>query len=174
MQYAPTQAHLYHPSIKYVYPCRAQKHTPHKYSARDEWIDPESENVHPFPLETIERRMQYAPTQAHLYHPSIQYAYPCRGVLHAPHNHPARDECIDPESENVHPFPLETIGGRMQYAPTQAHLYHPSIKYAYPCRGVLHTPYKHPARDEWIDLKSENVHPFPLGMIEGRMQYAPT
>ena len=36
------------------------------------------------------------------------------------------------------------------------------------------TPHNHPARDEWIDLKSENGHPFPLEMIEGRMQYAPT
>ena len=71
--------------------------------------------------------MQYAPTQANLYHPSIQYAYPCRGVLHTPHKNPARDECIDLKSENVHPFPLETTEGRMQYAPTQAHLHLKSL-----------------------------------------------
>ena len=94
--------------------------------------------------------------------------------MHTPHKHPVRDEWIDPESENVHPFPLETIEGRMQYAPTQAHLYHPSIKYAYPCRGVMLTPYKHPARNRRIDLKSENIHPFPLGTIGGRMKNAPT
>ena len=96
------------------------------------------------------------------------------GVMLTPHNHLVRDECIDLKSENGHLFPLETIEGRMQYAPTQAHLYHPSIKYAYPCRGVMLTPHNHPARDEWIDLKSVNVHPFPLETIEGRMQYAPT
>ena len=62
----------------------------------------------------------------------------------------------------------------MQYAPTQAHLYHPSIKCAYRGRGVMLTPHKHPVRDECIDLKSENGHLFPLEMIEGRMQYAPT
>ena len=67
MQYAPTQAHLYHLSIQYVYPCRTQKHTPHKHPARDEWIDQKSKNIYPFPLKTIEGRMQYAPTQAHLY-----------------------------------------------------------------------------------------------------------
>ena len=62
--------------------------------------------------------MQYAPTQAHLYHPSIKYVYPGRGVLHTPHKHPARNECIDPKSENVRPFPLETIVGRMKNAYT--------------------------------------------------------
>ena len=122
----------------------------------------------------IERRMQYAPTQAHLYHPSIKYVYPCRGVLHTPYKYPARDEWIDLKSENGHPFPLETIEGRMQYAPTQKHLYYPSIKYVYPYRGVMLTPHKHSVRDEWIDLKSENGHLFPLETIEGRMQYAPT
>mgnify|MGYP006925845525 CR=1 FL=1 len=40
--------------------------------------------------------------------------------------------------------------------------------------GVLHTPYKHLARDEWINKESPNDCPFLLGMIEGRMQYAPT
>ena len=149
-------------------------HTPHYHLVRDGRIDLKSENVHPSPLETIEGRMQYAPTQKHLYHPSIKYAYLCRGVLNTPHNHLARDEWIDLKSENIHPFPLETIEGRMQYAPTQAHLYHPSIKYVYPCRGVLHTPHKYSARDEWIDLKSGNGHLFPLETIEGRMQYAPT
>ena len=62
----------------------------------------------------------------------------------------------------------------MQYAPTQKHLYHPSIKYVHPCRGVLHTPYNHPARDEQIDHESPNDCSFSLGMIEGRMQYVPT
>ena len=66
----------------------------------------------------IRKPMQYASTQKHLYHPSIQYAYPGRGVMLTPHKHPVRDECIDPESENVHLFPLETIEGCMQYAPT--------------------------------------------------------
>ena len=147
-------------------------HTPHKHPVRDEWIHLKSENVHPFPLETIEGRMQYAPTQAHLYHPSIKYAYPYRGVMLTPHKHPARDEWIDLKSVNVHPFPLETIVGRMQYAPTQAHLYHPSIKYVYPCRGVLHTPHKYSARNKRIDLKSENVHLFPSERIEESMLYA--
>ena len=113
-------------------------------------------------------------TQAHLYHPSIKYVYPCRGVLHTPHKHSARDECIDPESENVHPIPLGTIEGRMQYAPTQAHLYLPSIQYAYPCRGVMLTPHKYSARNKRIDLKSKNVHPFPLEMIGWRMKNAYT
>ena len=36
--------------------------TPHKYSARNKRIDLKSENVHLFPLETIEGRMQYAYT----------------------------------------------------------------------------------------------------------------
>ena len=62
----------------------------------------------------------------------------------------------------------------MKNAHTQAHLYHPSIKYTYLCRGVLHTPHKYSARDEDIDLKSVNVYPFPLETIVGRMQYAPT
>ena len=172
MQYAPTQKHLYHPSIKYAYLCRGVLNTPHNHLARDEWIDLKSENIHPFPLETIEGRMQYAPTQAHLYHPSIKYVYPCRGVLHTPHKYSARDEWIDLKSENVHPFPLETIVGRMQYAPTQAHLYHPSIKYTYPCRSQKHTPHNHPARDECIDPESENVHPFPSEKIEKSMLYA--
>ena len=66
--------------------------------------------------------MQYAPTQAHLYLTSIKYMYPCRGVLHTPHKYSVRDECTDLKSEDVHPFPSETIEGRMQYAPTQAHL----------------------------------------------------
>ena len=96
------------------------------------------------------------------------------GVMLTPHNHLVRDECIDLKSENVHPFPSETIEGRMQYAPTQEHLHHPFIKYVYPCRGVLHTPHKHPARNKCIDLKSENVHPFSLETIEGRMKNAPT
>ena len=157
-----------------MYPCRGVLHTPHKYSARNKRIDLKSENVHPFPSETIEWRMQYAPTQAHLYHPSIKYVYPCRGVLHTPHNHPARNKRIDLKSENVHLFPLETIEGRMQYAPMQAHLYHPSIQYAYPCRGVMLTPHKYSARNKRIDLKSENGHPLPLETIEGRMQYAST
>ena len=67
--------------------------------------------------------MQYAPTWVHLHHPSIKYVYPGRGVLHTPHKHPARDGRIDLKSKNVHPFPLETIEGRMQYAPTRAHMY---------------------------------------------------
>ena len=62
----------------------------------------------------------------------------------------------------------------MQYAPTWKYPHHPSIKYVYPGRGVLHTPYKHPVRDEWINKESPNDCPFSLGMIEGRMQYAPT
>jgi len=147
--------------------------TPHKYSARNKRIDLKSENGHPFPLETIEGRMQYAPTQAHLYLPSIQYAYPCRGVMLTPHKYSARNKRIDLKSENVHPFPLETIERRMQYAPTQAHLYHPSIKYVYPCRGVMHTPHKHPARNKWIDLKSENIHPFPLETTGGAYAIRP-
>ena len=174
MQYAPTQAHLHHLSIRYAYLGRGVLHTPHNYLVRDEWIDLKSENVHPFLLETTGRRMQYAPTQAHLYLPSIKYAYPCRGVLHTPHKHPARDEWIDLKSENVHPIPLETTGGRMKNAHTQAHLYLTSIKCVYPCRGVLHTPHKYSARNKRIDLKSENVHPFPSETIEGRMQYAIT
>ena len=90
------------------------------------------------------------------------------------HKHPARDECIDLKSENGHPFPLEMIGWRMKNAYTQAHLHHLSIKYVYPCRGVLHTPHKYPTRNKRIDLKSENGHLFPLETIERRMQYAYT
>ena len=96
------------------------------------------------------------------------------GVLHTPHKHPARDERINKESPNDCPFSLEMVEGRMQYASTWKHPYHTSIKYAYPCRGVLHTPYKHPARDEYPYHESPNDCPFLLGMIEGRMQYAPT
>ena len=118
--------------------------------------------------------MQYDPTQKHLYHLSIKYVYPDRGVILTPHKHPARNKRIDLKSENVHPFPLETIVGRMQYAPTQAHLHHLSNKYAYPCRGVMLTPHKYSVRDECIDLKYENVHPFPLKTIEGRMKNAYT
>ena len=172
MQYAPTWAHLYYPSIQYVYPCRGVLHTAYNHPARDERIDHKSPNDYTASAWLIEGRMQYAPTQTYLYHPSIQYAYPCRGVLHTPHNHSVRDEWIDLKSENGHPFPLETIVGRMQYAPTQAHLYHPSIKYTYPCRSQKHTPHNHPARDECIDPESENVHPFPSEKIEKSMLYA--
>ena len=91
-----------------------------------------------------------------------------------PHKHSTRYECIDQESKNIHPFPLETIEGRMKHAPTYAHLDHPSIQYAYRGRGVMLTPHNHPARDEWIDLKYENVHPFPLEMIGWRMKNAST
>ena len=35
-------------------------------------------------------------------------------------------------------------------------------------------PYKHPVRDEHLHHKSQNDYPFSLGMIGGRMQYAPT
>ena len=62
----------------------------------------------------------------------------------------------------------------MQYAPTWKYPHHPSIKYVYPGRGVLHTPYKHPARNDCIDHEYADDCPFLLGMIEGRMQYAPT
>ena len=106
-----------------------------------------------------------APTWKHLYHLSNKYAYPCRAQKHTPHKYSVRDECIDLKSENVHLFSLGMIGGRMQYAPTQAHLHHLSIQYAYPCRAQKHTPHKYSARDECIDLKSENVHLFSLGMI---------
>ena len=174
IQYAPTWKHLYHPSIKYVYPCRGVLHTPHKHPTRDEWINKESPNDCPFLLGMIEGRMQYAPTWKDPYHLSIKCAYRGRGVLHTPYNHPARDEHRHHKSPNDCPFLLGMIEGRMQYAPTWAHLYYPSIKYAYPCRGVLHMPYKHPARDEWIDDESPNDCPFLLGMIGGRMQYAPT
>ena len=67
MQYAPTQAHLYHPSIKYVYPGRSKKHTPHKHPARDERIDHESPNDYTAPACPIEGRMQCDPTWAHMY-----------------------------------------------------------------------------------------------------------
>ena len=40
--------------------------------------------------------------------------------------------------------------------------------------GVLHTPHKHSTRDERIDHEPQNDCLFSLGMIEGRMQYAPT
>ena len=100
--------------------------------------------------------------------------YPGRGVLHTPHKHPARDERIDDESQNDYTASAWPIGGRMQYVPTWVHLHHPSIKYTYPCRSVLHTPHKHPARNERIDHKSPNDCSFSLGMIEGRMQYAST
>ena len=43
-----------------------------------------------------------------------------------------------------------------------------------PRRGVLHMPYKYSARNKRIDLKSENVHPIPLEMIEGRIKNAYT
>ena len=36
------------------------------------------------------------------------------------------------------------------------------------------TPHKHPARDEWIDQESKNIHPFPLETIKGRMKNAYT
>ena len=67
--------------------------------------------------------MQYAPTWAHLYYTSIKYVYPGRGVLHTPHKHPARDDCIDHESSNDCPFLLGMIEGRMQYATTRSHMY---------------------------------------------------
>ena len=149
-------------------------HTPYKHPVRDERIDHKSPNDCPFSLGMIEGSMQYAPTWKHPYHLSIKYAYLCRGVLHTPHKHPARNECINKESPNDCPFSLGMIEGRMQYAPTWAHLYYPSIKYVYPCRGVLHTPYKHPTRDDCISHESPNDCLFSLGMIEGRMQYAPT
>ena len=149
-------------------------HTPYKHLARDERIDDESPNDCPFLLDMIEGRMQYAPTWAHLYYPSIKYVCPCRGVLHTPYKHPARDEQIDHKSPNDSTAPAWPIEGRMQYAPTQVHLYHTSIKCVYPCRGVLHTPYKHPVRDEWINKESPNDCPFSLGMIDERMQYVPT
>ena len=118
--------------------------------------------------------MQYAPTWVYLYHTSIKYVYPCRGVLNTPHKHLVRDEYPYHESPNDCPFLLGMIEVRMQYAPTQKHLYHLSIQYAFPCRGVLHTPHNHPARDEYPYHKTQNDYPFLLGMIEGRMQYAPT
>ena len=71
--------------------------------------------------------MQYASMQAHLYHPPIQYAYLYRGVMLTPHNHPVRNKRIDLKSENIHPFPLGTIGGRMKNAHTQAHPYIKSL-----------------------------------------------
>ena len=174
MQYAPTQKHPHHLSIKCAYCGRGVLHTPHKHPARDEWINKESPNDCPFLLDMIEGRIQYAPTQKHPYHLSIRYAYPCRGVLHTPHKHPARDEQMAHESQNDCPFLLDMIEGRIQYAPTQKHPYHPSIQYAYRGRVVLHTPYKYPVRDEHRHHKSPNDCPFLLGMIEGRMQYAPT
>ena len=157
-----------------MYPCRGVLHTPYNHPVRDEQMAHESQNDCPFLLDMIEGRMQYAPTWAHLYYPSIQYVYPCRGVLHTAYNHPARDERIDHKSPNDYTASAWLIEGRMQYAPTQAHLYHPSIQYAYPCRGVLHTPHKHPTRDKRIDHESSNDCPFLLDMIDGRMQYAPT
>ena len=118
--------------------------------------------------------MQYAPTWVHLHHPSIKYAYPCRGVLHTPHKHPTRDDFISHESSNDCLFLLDMIEGRMQYAPTWAHLYYPSIKCVYPGRGVLHTPHKHPARDERIDDESRNDYTASAWPIGGRMQYVST
>ena len=174
MQYAPTWKHPYHPSIRYAYPCRGVLHTPYKHPARDDCIDHESPNDCPFSLGMIEGRMQYAPTWKYPHHLSIKYAYPCRGVLHTPHKHPARDGRIDHEFQNDCPFLLGMIEGRMQYSPTWKYPYHPSIKCAYRGRGVLHTPHKHPVRDEWIDLKSEKVDLFSLGVIGRRMQYVPT
>ena len=71
--------------------------------------------------------MKNAYTQAHLYHPSIKYTYPCRGVLHTPHKYSARNKRIDLKSENVRLFPLETIVGCMKNAYTQAHPYIKSL-----------------------------------------------
>ena len=39
------------------------------------------------------------------------------------HKYPVRDEQIDHESKNDCPFSLGMIEGRMQYAPTRAHMY---------------------------------------------------
>ena len=174
MQYAPTRVRVFERWVVRVFLGRGVLHTPLYHTQRKRTIIWGFMVYAIIPCGMFVGRMQYAPTQAHLYLPSIKFAYPCRGVLHTPHKHPVRDECIDLKSENVHPFPLDTIEGRMQYAPTQTYLYHPSIKYAYLCRGVLHTPHNHPVRDECIDLKSENVHPFPLDTIEGRMKNAYT
>ena len=157
-----------------MYPCRGVLHTPHKHPVRDERTDHESKNDCPFLSGMIEGCMQYAPTQAHLYHTSIKYVYPCRTQKHTPHKHPTRDEHLYHESSNDYTAPAWPIRGRMLYDPTQAHLYHPSIKCVYPCRGILHTPHKHPVRDEYPYYKTQNDCPFLLGMIEGRMQYAPT
>ena len=118
--------------------------------------------------------MQCAPTLKYSHHLSIQYAYRGRGVLHTPYKHPARDDCIDHESPNDCPFSLGMIEGRMQYAPTWAHLYYPSIKCVYRGRGVLHTSYKHLVRDERIDDESQNDYTASAWPIGGRMQYAPT
>ena len=157
-----------------MYPCRGVLHTPHNHPARDDCISHESPNDCPFSLGMIEGRMQYVSTWKHPYHPSIQYVYPCRGLLNTPHKHPERDECTYQKSPNDSTTPEWPIEGPMQYAPMWAHLYYPSIKCAYCGRGVLHTPYNHLERDDCISHESPNDCPFLLGMIEGRMQYAPT
>ena len=97
-----------------------------------------------------------------------------RGVLHTPHKNPARDEWMLLKSKNDCPFSLGMIEGRMQYAPTWKHSYHLSIRYVHPYRVILHTPHKPPARYEQMAHEPPNDYPFLLGMIDGRMQYAPT
>ena len=104
------------------YPCRAQKHTP---------LARLSSTLSPLPGRLV-GRMQYAPTlpaeksdlkdwcgvmfgekgDESVFHffmsNRLSDRYPCRGVLHTPHNHSRKGYLIT----------RQTIWGRMQYAPT--------------------------------------------------------
>ena len=174
MQYAPTTVRAFDRWVVRVFLGRCVLHTPLDHTQRKRTIIWEFMGYTIIPCGMIMGRMQYAPTRVRVFDRWVVRVFLGRGVLHTPLYHTQRKRTIIWGFMVYAIIPCGMFVGRMQYAPTQAHLYLPSIKFAYPCRGVLHTPHKHPVRDERINKESPNDCPFSLGTIEGRMQYAPT
>ena len=97
----------------------------------------------------------------------------CRGVLHTPLYRPRRGRRIIWGFIVYSSIPCGIVVGRMQYAPTRVHVFYRCVVRVFLRRGVLHTPLYHTQRKREI-IRRFLIYPFiPLGMVVGRMQYAP-
>ena len=99
---------------------------------------------------------------------------PCRGVLHTPLDRPRRGRIIIWGFMGYTFIPCGMVVGRMQYAPTQVHVFDRWMVEMFLGKGALHTPSYHTQQKQTI-IWGFMVYSFiPCGMIVGRMLLRPT
>ena len=142
MQYVPTRVRVFDRWVVRVFLGRDVLHTPLYRPRRGRRIIWGFMVYPSIPCEMIVGRMQYASTRVHVLDRWVVQMFLRRDVLHTSLDHSQRKRTIIWGFMGHLFIPYGMFVGRMQYAPTQVHLYLSSIKCVYRGRGGILTPHK--------------------------------
>ena len=123
MQYDPTRVHIFDRWMVGIFSGRGVLHMPLYRPCRGRRIIWGVMGYTFIPYGMIVGRMQYAPTTVRAFDRWVVRVFLGRGVLHTPLDHTQQKRTIIWGFIGYTIIPFEMVVGRMQYVPTQVHVF---------------------------------------------------